>query len=146
MRRAIALAIIGLMLLPLPGAAQSSSASPGQSGMSQCSSEQMMPMADMMGDMQHQMTMMNEMMDQMKQDMRMGTDMPMSDLGAGSGIGMGDRSDMGNMNGAMPTGDIMAEHMAMMAAMMEQMRDEMNMMASMHEMMDCSAMPGRMEV
>ncbi len=136
MRRAITLAIFGLMLLPLPAAAQSTGTSHGQGTMMECSSEQMMHMADMMGDMQHDMTMVNEMLDQMKHDMMMGSDVAIGNMGAGSG--------MGHMDAMAPMVDMMAEHMAMTGTMMEQMHDEMGMMAAMHEMMGCPAMPGGM--
>jgi hypothetical protein len=130
MRLAITMAIFALVLLPLPAAAAAQDGmSGGQASMMECSSEHMMKMADMMGQMQHDMTMMTDMMDEMKAEM-MGS--------------MDHMMPMDQMHPTMPMGEAMGDHMQMMGAMMGQMQHEMETMAMMHEMMSCPMMPGGM--
>jgi hypothetical protein len=142
MRLSILAAIFALILLPLPAAAAAQDGmSSGQASMMECSSEHMMKMADMMGQMQHDMTMMTDMMDHMKAEMMGGMSgmdqtMPMG--------GMDGMVPMDPMPSTMPMAEPMTGRMEMMGAMMGHMQHEMEMMAMMHEMMGCPMMPGGM--
>jgi hypothetical protein len=139
MRFVISMAILALILLPIPAAAaQQEGMARSQQPVTECSSEHMMMMADMMGELQHDMMMMTGMMEDMKAGMMsgMGGAMPMG--------GMDSMMPMDQMHGAMPMGQMMGDHMQMMGAMMGQMQHEMEMMAMMYEMMGCPMPPGGM--